>query len=313
MKVLRLMLLVGLVGVFYSCGSSPTYEEVAQEDIDFASNATLESSSDLSSTLEDPGSPVVDRRVGGFGGIFVYGVGSNDYLLGGIDLSYCVTHSNPNRVDADGDKVFDRDTITFNCPDTSATVLDTLGRTYTVEYSINGQVIHNDENDNDPFVLSVSWGTPFTYNIVIKDSSGQIVYQKTRNVEGSHSFARDGASDTTILFSHERRSFDSNGREFYMLVNGTLYVPLGWYPGTPLTQSISKEFTGSGYVKTPSGRQIDFDISTTQMLVISPACQGLNARSIESGQITMNLSVSGQVIKTIVITYTNCEANVTVQ
>ncbi len=291
-------------------------ETVEEQDIEFVAQSTTDETSTLATDLQDPGSPVLNRYY--TGGFFVWNYENNgdisilafpDTLQDSVRLT-CVAHRDTMPVDNDGDRVFQHDVITFNCQNQHFLVMRN-GNLFDITLTLEGQITHNDQNDDDRAVFQVTWGGENTTDfhkevLVIKNTpaGADTVMNTNVNTRGEINFDRDSMG---IIF-HKERFVSSNDREFHVIMDGHILTQ-EWEPGNPITDDLDIEFTGSADATTTGGRTIEIQMHTDNTITIGN-CEGQQRVGVKGGRIVEELYVSGVHVKTITIEFNpDCSYN----
>ncbi len=303
-KYLILMSILG-AGLLVSCSREPV-ESASDEDVQFAVQAEEEDAIALANSVEDPGSPVLNR----YGGFFVWGHPSRrDTMEFG-----CITLAG-DTTDSDGDRVFTNMTITFdNC-----TGVDTIIRpfdTLTVEYRIDGQITHNDEDDSNPYVFSSGWGSPFEQEVTIS-KSGVEIFRRLLVTSGGIQAEQTGA--TTMHLNHNATFFAVNifeGKTRQLHVEKSVDVDFSrasqWHPGLELTDAdtLTISFQGTGYFENPDHIRFDVEVRTDPSIIVTGACRRQDGSlGILEGRIVKRIT-SRRWEKTVIINFHNCQATI---
>lgn len=290
----RLIYITAVLAVIsLGCKRGEKIEEVAQEDINFAQQATTEVVENSSDFVIDPGSPF--QRRGPYLGYFVYSVKpdirTQEEVGVGIDLKKknCATYQPSDTIDNDKDRVYRNATITFNCNNRTDTLIKTNENNtrYIINYTILGTLNHNDNTtDNSPFRFSVSWGNPLKFYIkVIRDN--QLIRESYSEQTGS--LAMDSVAPTKYRLIRNLRYARENNPCRFITLNETTYVfldeALGWHPGDTIGNSIIKAWPiGKGTLRTCSGLEVNMQVEPTETLRIGK-CPNSNAPRIRQGTI----------------------------
>ena len=305
MNMRKFLLLIGIfgAGLLSSC-SIRGVEVPDNEDVQFVAQAEEEDAIAIANGIEDPGSPIVNR----YGGFFVW-----KYQPKKDTVIECITITG-DTVDADADRVYKDVTVIFdNCMGT-----DTIIRhsdTLMVEYRVNGQIIHRDADDGNPYVFSTQWGNPFEQEVSIY-KRGTRIFKRLLTTQGEITSYQTGES--SMHLNHIATYFAVNasgrGREFHVgkSVDVDFSKASEWHPGLPLTDSdtLNISFEGTGYFKKDRGTRFDIEVRTDPYIVVTGACRKPDGSlGILEGRIIKTIShASGE--KTITITFRNCQATI---
>ncbi len=301
--------LTGFALVVWGCsvGDLVDTEQVTDDDVQFVAQSSADETNSLATDLQDPGSPVVQRYY--TGGFFVFSNESNgndyyvvlDTLSDTIRLT-CVSHSNSGRMDGDHDMVYDHDTITFQCQNQNM-IVSRMGRLYGVEFTLMGQVIHEDSNDNDRGTLMVRWkgldSDLFIKRVRITDLvDGHTVKDIDHSTGGMIEFSR---TDSGIHFAKEKTIRDSSGRSLQIDIDGIVYTDV-WEPGDEISADMELSFQGEGSATTASGREIRIEMTTSPTITVG-VCDGSDNVGMKSGTLTEELYVGDVKVRTITIEF----------
>jgi hypothetical protein len=280
--------------VALGCKRGEKVTEVAQEDIDFATQSVEEITQTSSNTLQDPGAPVVKRYT--YNGYFLFVSDS------GINLkNKCVSYNPPNPTDSDSDKVYPNATITFNCNNRTDTVIKN-NETYVVNYTLVGSLAHLDSDDNNPFIFSVSWGNPNPFKVVLQAyRNGTLFEEKNYSQTGSIKMEYVSGYTYRLIRSINHMGNDLTCRS--ISVNETTYVflneALNWKPGDTLGNRTLKTWPiGKGTLKTCSNIDVNLSFSPVDTLRIAKCPSG--KVGITSGKLRIVLELptgSKEIIK----------------
>ncbi len=255
--------------VALGCKRSEKVAEVAQEDIDFTVQSVGDITQTSSNTLQDPGAPIVKRYV--YNGYFLYSFDSN-----GINLkNKCVQYNPSDTADADNDKVYKNVRMLFNCNNRTDTVIKN-GQPYVVNYTLIGTLVHDDQNESNPFIFFVSWGDPF--KVVLKVyRNDTLIEDKSYSQTGS--ITMDSISNNTyrLIRSINHSNKDINCR--YVSINETTYVftdqAIDWKPGDTLGSRTLKTWPiGKGTLRTCSNIDVNLSFSPIDTLRIAKCPNG---------------------------------------
>ncbi len=312
--------LAGLALMVWGCsvGNLVNTEQITDEDVTFVAQSSADETNNLAADLQDPGSPVVQRYY--TGGFFVF---SNDESAGdfyvvldtmadSIRLT-CVTHSNDGRMDNDHDMVYDHDTITFQCQNQSM-IVNRNGMLYGVEFSLVGQIIHQDNDDADRGTLMVHWGGigggMFEKMLLITDMiNGDTLEYVNHSTNGMIEFAR---SDSGINFRKQKMVQDSAGRNLEIAIDGVVYTDT-WEPGDSITTDMEVSFMGSGTATLANGREIGVEMSTSPTVTVG-ICDGSDKVGIKGGALVEDLYVGDVKVRTVNIQFnSDCSYNISSQ
>jgi hypothetical protein len=284
--------------IVLGCKRGEKVGEVAQEDINFATQSIEEITQTSSNTLQDPGSPVVKRYT--YNGYFLFVSDS------GINLKdKCVSYNPPNPTDSDsdGDKVHQNAIITFNCNNLTDSVSKN-NETYIVNYTLKGILNHLDNDTTDPFVFSVSWGGQYQnlFEVIMKVyKDGNLIENKNYSQTGSIKMEHFSGYTYRLIRSINHIGNNSTCRS--VSVNETTYVFLdeasGWKPGDTLGDKKLKIWPiGKGTLKTCSNIDVNLSFSPVDTLRIEK-CPNGNV-GITSGKLRIVLELptgSKEIIK----------------
>lgn len=315
MKRLSLALIV--VGmVVWGCGElNMNAETVDEGDVEFVAQSTWNETNAVASSLENPGSPILDRY--STGGFFVWNYQDNgnafphflpDTLQDSVVLT-CVSHSVSDPTDGDGDKVFQNDVITFDCPGQHFTVMRG-GELFDIYINLRGQIAHDDQDDNDRAVFHVSWHGIDTTNfhqeiLIVRSSSGDTLINRNVDTHGDIRAYRDSLGIALRVSRH----VESDGRVFTLNLMGHLFTQ-NWEPGDSITSDMDAELSGNATAITASGREVSIDMYTDNTVTIG-VCDGQEKVGVKGGSIVQELSVSGVHVRTITIQFnSDCTYNV---
>ena len=317
MRRITIAALTGLALVVWGCsvGNIVNTDQITDEDVTFVAQNSAGETNNLAADLQDPGSPVVQRYY--TGGFFVFsndGSGSDFYvvldtLADSIRLT-CITHSNSGRMDNDHDMVYDHDTITFDCQNQSM-IVSRNGMLYGVEFSLMGQLIHQDNDDNDRATLRVQWGGinggMFEKMLLITDMmNGDTLKYIDYSTNGMLEFSR---TDSGINFMKQKMIQDSSGRSLEISIDGTVYTTT-WEPGDSITADMEVSFTGSGTATMANGREIGITMTTSPTVTVG-VCDGSDNVGIKGGMLTEELYVGDVKVRTVIIEF-NSDCSYTV-
>ncbi len=320
MRRFTIAALTGLALVVWGCsvGNLVNTEQITDEDVTFVAQSSADETNNLATDLQDPGSPVVQRYY--TGGFFVFSNEgtSNDFYVVLDTVSdtirlTCVSHSNDGRMDNDHDMVYDHDTMRFECQNQSM-IVNRNGMLYGVEFTLMGQVVHEDNDDADRGTLRVQWGGldggMFEKMILITDMiNGDTVEYVDHNTSGMIEFAR---SDSGINFRKQRTVQDSMGRMLEINIDGTVYTDT-WEPGDSITTDMEVSFMGSGTATLANGREIGVEMSTSPTVTVG-ICDGSDRVGIKGGTLTEDLYVGDVKVKTVNIQFnSDCSYNINSQ
>jgi len=320
MRRFTIAALTGLALVVWGCsvGNLVDTEQITDEDVTFVAQSSADETNNLAADLQDPGSPVVQRYY--TGGFFVFSndnTGNDFYVVldtvsDTIRLT-CISHSNDARMDNDHDMVYDNDTITFQCENQSM-IVNKDGMLYGVEFSLMGQLIHQDNDDNDRATLKVEWGGIdsglFEKKILITDLlNGDTLEYVDHSTNGMIEFAR---SDSGINFMKQKMVQDSAGRTLELNLNGTVYTDV-WEPGDEITADMEVAIQGSGTVTLASGREVGVTMTTSPTVTVG-VCDGSDNVGMKGGTLTEELYVGDVKVRTITIEFnSDCSYNISNQ
>jgi len=253
-----------LVAVALGCKRSEKVEEVAQDDINFATQATGEVVENSSSFVIDPGSPFQRRY--NYSGYFVYS--------SGIDLrGKCITYNPADTTDPDKDGVYTNATLNFNCIDMTDTLYKN-NQIHVINYTLQGSLTHNDTGNSDPFIFNVSWGNLNPFYVKIVDNGN---LQKENYQKGSIKMEKVDSTIYRIIRNIEYSKEADACR--YITVNETTYVFLdqaqGWHPGDTLGDRVVKTWPiGNGTLTTCSNVKVNLKFYPTDTLKIAKCQNG---------------------------------------
>ncbi len=317
MRRITIAALTGLALVVWGCsvGNIVNTDQITDEDVAFVAQSSADETNNLAADLQDPGSPVVQRYY--TGGFFVFsndGTGSDFYVVldtvsDTIRLT-CITHSNDGKMDNDHDMVYDHDTITFDCQNQSM-IVSRDGMFYGVEFSLMGQLIHQDNDDNDRATLRVQWGGinggMFEKMLLITDMlNGDTLKYIDHSTNGMLEFSR---TDSGINFMKQKVVQDSSGRSLEISIDGTVYTTT-WEPGDDITADMEVSFTGSGTATMANGREIGITMTTSPTVTVG-VCDGSDNVGIKGGMLTEELYVGDVKVRTVIIEF-NSDCSYTV-
>jgi len=263
-----------LVAVALGCKRSEKVEEVAQDDINFATQATGEVVENSSSFVIDPGSPFQRRY--NYSGYFVFstrpGFGNqiDSVYENGIDLRKCITYNPADTTDPDKDGVYTNATLNFNCINRTDTLYKNTD-TLLINYTLQGSLTHIDP-DTNPFIFNVAWGNPFHIKIVV---DGNLIKENYQN----GSIKMEQVNSTTYkLIRNIKYSKEADACR-YITVNETTYVFLdqaqGWHPGDTLGDRVVKTWPiGNGTLTTCSNVKVNLKFYPTDTLRIAKCQNG---------------------------------------
>ncbi len=309
MRRFTIAALTGFALVVWGCsvGNLVDTDQVTDEDVTFVAQSSADETNNLAADLQDPGSPVVQRYY--TGGFFVFsneGSGSDFYVVldtvsDTIRLT-CISHSNDGRMDNDHDMVYDHDTITFQCQNESM-IVNRNGMLYGVEFTLMGQLIHQDNDDNDRGTLRVEWGGIggglFEKMVLITDMmTGDTLEHIDHSTGGMIEFSR---TDSGINFSKQKTIQDDDGRSLEINISGTIYTQ-DWEPGDEITADMEVAFNGSGTATTASGREIEVNMTTSPTVTVG-VCDGSDRVGIKGGTLTEELYVGNILVRTVTIQF----------
>ncbi|MEO0179555.1 MAG: hypothetical protein ABIL61_07500 [candidate division WOR-3 bacterium] len=282
--------------LLFGCKRSETIKEVAQDDINFSTQAVQEVTQSSVGNISDPGAPVgLSRYTGGFflyrytGGFFLY---SNEYVDEYVDLRQkgCVSYNPADTTDSDGDKVYTNAAISFNCNGTDTIIRNS--KEYKLDYQIVGTLNHNDPDTLNPFIFSSSWGNPFKFYVKITDLSTNTSEEFDNEQAGNISMEKvqDGVYRLIRNLKYAKQS--SNCR--FIQVTETTYVFLdqapNWHPGDTLgSQTIKTWPIGKGKLVTCSGVEVNLSFVPTDTLKIAKCPSG--SVGITSGNLLIRLEL----------------------
>lgn len=292
---------------------------IDEGDVEFVAQSTSDETSLLTTDLQDPGSPVLNRYY--TGGFFVWNYEDNggistlafpDTLQDSVRLT-CVSHSDTMLVDNDGDRVFQHDDIIFNCQNEHFFVMRG-GNLFDITLTLEGKITHNDANDNDRAVFQVTWGGVSSENfhkevLVIKTTPSGTDTVINRNVD-THGEIRFDRDTQGITFHKERFIRDNNNRTFDININGHILTQ-DWEPGNPINEDMEIEFSGTGTATTASGRDIELRIHTDSTITVGVCESGQNTGIFDSeqrvgvkgGRVIEDLLISSTHVRTITIEF----------
>jgi len=291
-------------------------DHITEEDVNFILNSTSGEFSAIGTNLQDPGSPVLQRYyTGGFFFFSNNGEPVNDFYLVLDTLSDsimldCVTHSNDGRMDNDHDMVYDHDTITFTC-DNQSIILNRNNILYSVEFSIMGKLIHQDNDENDRGVLSVSWtglnDDRFYKYIFITDlTNGDTLTYIETWTNGLLTLSRN---DAGLTLHKETEIQDSSGRTLEINIDATLDSQ-DWQPGDEIVNDMDISISGSGVADLGGGKVIGLVIDSSPSVTIG-ICDGSDQLGVKGGTLVEELYLGDVLVKTIDITF-NSDCSYTV-
>ncbi len=283
----------------FSCKRSEKIAEVAQEDIDFATQGTTDAVAGSAQTMEDPGAPPgVSRWRAGF---FFYSIKPSDQMS--IQGTYqdriplrqiCADISGSDTFDMDNDRVYEDAKISFNCNNRTDTLIRD-GQKLILNYTIVGTLDHIDSNDNNPLVFDeVKWGFPFQVQVIVKDTLGNIKDSYSGYHEGIMSMSQVNPTTYKLVryLKYAKENFKDACR--YISFSETTYIFLdqaqGWYPGDTVGTRIVKTWPiGHGKLRACSGIDVDLSFSPTDTLKITKCPNGNTG--ISSGGIRIILKL----------------------
>ncbi len=274
--------------VLLACGEDASKLTVEDErSLKYAVSLLL---SNVSNYVLDPGSPMFNRL--------------SSFSWKNVSLSYCTGRSNPSASDNDMDGVRSNDTIIFDCPDTIVAV-NIGSQTFNVRYSISGTLIHEDENDNDPYSFEVKWKGPFRYSVSIQDTFGNVLHASSFEGEGS-------------LLAYDVDSLRMRMEIFNATTSGGTYTEAhlvmdvfkfpGWFPGMPI-DSLSYIMDANAYVHTQTGNLFFVDMLPESEIVAHAICgNGFDKHlNVKEASIVLQIyTPSHEHLKDLPMNYSNC-------
>jgi hypothetical protein len=310
----RLIFVLSLTAIFSCSRKSEPVQEVAQDDINFAANSTVQSTNEDIQGLSDPGSGgLLYRRTNYMGGYFVY---SYDTVIN-LKKIGCLNYTG-DTLDNDYDNVYHNTTINFNCDRTDTIVRNT--DTLIIRYLINGSLIHNDTADNNPLSFIVNVGSsnlPFTHLFVLKKKNSPdstIFYSQEIDNLTSKPTSQSSLQiqiSRKILKTEPNPSCSRN-----ITLNKTLDINFSnapnWHPGLPIegSQTLKININGDDNLVACSGANVDITLSTPTPLTVGVCPNTQSQVGPLNGQIELKLTLPGNITQNKSISFSNCQPSI---
>ncbi|MEO0159996.1 MAG: hypothetical protein ABIL47_05955 [candidate division WOR-3 bacterium] len=313
MRPLIITLMLGAIVV----GCSKREKISTDREIDYSNVSTIEDAQSSINDISDGGVPLASYYTGGFF-LYSYKPKGNYSILD--SLGPCFVRKRMG-TDNDSDRIYSADTLIFNSCSGSKTIIiqngPFAGDTLRIEYTLNGQIVRSDPNDNDPYVFNVIRGIPdpFQTNIKLYLNSA-LVSNKTHyshfELSTSHSgnnmnFNMSRTINTINEFNECQRTWNVSGTGTIDFSNAQT-----WHPGIKLldNQELYISFDKSGYLITCSGKKFYVYIKTDPNLIVKGSCRRPDGSlKIYSGKIIKTITDSASFTKVITIQWNNCQDN----
>ncbi len=280
----------------------------------FSQSATIEDAQSTVNDISDGGFPIPSRYSGGY---FFYSIDPDNYTI--LDsLGNCFVRKTYGS-DNDSDRVYNTDTLIFNSCSGSRTFVNQQGDTIRIDYTLNGQIVRNDPNDNDPYILNVIRGTPNPFQTSIKIYwNGNLVSNKTHNSRFELSTTHN-QNNNYMNFQMSRtintmNEFNECQRNWTVGGNGTVDFSNanGWHPGIILQadQQLSISFEKNGKFTGCNGKVFYVYTKTEPSIIVKGSCRRPDGGlKIYSGKIVKTITDSISFTRTITIEWNNCQDN----